>query len=131
MIFHRVGASLICIAIFYVLIWFGMFKLTFWHWPRYLILMWIPKKWHRLNVCMRHSRFFIYHYTKALDQAACAGAFGGKSDETISNKAGKMFKDHGWRSPWWVIFTKRLTERWENNHLENAIEPTRPDPDGL
>ena len=121
MIFHRVRASLICLAIFYLLIWWGMTKLAFWHWPRFLI------------TGNRKSGRFIYHFTKSLDQAACAGAFGGLSDETISNRAGRTFKEKGWHSPWWVVVTKKMTDRWEppdengKSHIENSIEPIRQD----
>lgn len=123
MIFHRIGASLICLAIFYILIWWGMFKLAFWHWPLFLV----TRNFKRFVGQHRRSARFIYHYTKALDQAACAGAFGGLSDETISNKAGRTFKERGWHSPWWVIFTKKFTDRIEPNHIENSIEPVRND----
>ena len=118
-IFHKVGASIVCIFFFTLMIWWGFFKLVLWHWP--LLVMFKKNR----------SRRFVYHYTKALDQAACAGMFAGKCDESVSNKAGQIFKVHGWQSPWWVVFTKKLTERWEPNHVENSIEPVRPDPEGL
>lgn len=118
-LFHRVGVSFICLSLFFPMIWWGMFKLVFWHYPRMLL-------WRK-----RNSLRFVYHYTKSLDQAACAGFFNGKCDETVSCKAGVTFLRHGWNSPWWVLFTKKLTERWDPNHVENSIEPVRPDPEGL
>jgi len=118
-IFHRIGASIICIAFFFAMMWVGFFKLVLWHWP--LLIMFKS----------RTSVRYVYHYTKALDQAACAGFFNGNCDETVSNKAGRIFREKGWNSPWWVVFTKKLTDKWEPNHVEKSIEPTRPDPDGL
>jgi len=103
-------------AIFILLIWFGFFKLVFWHYPRFYL------------TGNRKSYRYIYHYAKSLDQSACAGAFGGNSDETISNRAGRIFKEKEWHSPWWCIVTKKLTDRWEENHIMNSIEPLRPDP---
>lgn len=117
MIFHRPGPAFICTVIFFMLMWLGFFKLIFWHYPRFYI------------TGSRASYRFIYHYAKSLDQSACAGAFGGLCDETISNRAGRIFKEHGWNSPWWCIVTKKITEKWEENHLENSIEPLRPDID--
>lgn len=117
MIFHRAIPAIICIVIFFVLMWFGFFKLIFWHYPRFYF------------TGNRQSYRFIYHYSKALDQSACAGAFGGLSDETISNRAGRHFLEHGWKAPWWAIFTKRLTDKWERDHIFNSIEPLRPDID--
>ena len=119
MIFHRIGASIICLALFFPMIWWGMLKLVFWHWPRVLI-------WRK-----RDSIRFVYHYTKSLDQSASAGMFDGKCDETVSNKAGQIFLLYQWASPWWVLFAKKLTERWETNHIETSIEPVRPDPKEL
>jgi len=115
MIFHRLGAGIICIAGFWLMIWAGFFKLVFWHFPRFKI------------TGNKHSGKFVYRYMKALDCAACAGALDGKSDETISSKAGTMFTKHRFNSPWWVLFVKKLTDNWEPNHLENSIEPLRPD----
>lgn len=117
MIFHRPGPSIICMTVFFLLMWWGFFKLIFWHYPRFYI------------TANRASYRFIYHYAKALDQSACAGAFGGLSDETISNRAGRIFKEKEWNSPWWVVVTKKLTDKWEPGHLENSIEPLRPDID--
>jgi hypothetical protein len=116
MIFHRVGASFICISGFTVFIWWGFFKLILWHFPRMLF------------TGNRESKRFVYHYSKALDSAACAGAFGGKCDETISCKAGKVFQQHRFNSPLWVIVVKKLTDRWEPDHIQNAVEPCRSDP---
>lgn len=126
MIFHRISSALVCIAIFFLLMWFATAKLVLFHYPRFWITSHIFQK--RFREARTQSRRFIYHYAKALDQAACAGAFGGLSDETISNRAGRIFKERGWHSPWWVVVTKKLTERWEENHLESSIEPLRPDP---
>ena len=118
-LFTRFGSSLICMAFFWALIWLGFFKLALWHWPLVLLTR------------NRGSLRFVYHYTKALDQAACAGAFGGTCDETLSNKAGKVFKAKGFNAPWWVIFTKKLTDKWETDHIEKSIEPTRGQPEFL
>ena len=117
MIFHRPIPSFICMSIFFVLMWVGFFKLMLWHYPRFYI------------TGNRQSHRFIYHYAKSLDQAACAGGFNGKHDETISNKAGRVFLENGWHSPWWVVFTKKLTDKFEPGHIENSIEPLRDEKD--
>jgi len=115
MIFHRLGAGVICILIFFPLIWWGFFKLVFWHFPRFHL------------TGNRSSARFLYHFGKALDQAGCSGAFSGKCDETISNKAGRIFLERGFSSQWWVLVTKKITDRMEPNHIENSLEPVRPD----
>ena len=115
-IFHRVGASATCMAWFWVLIWLGFAKLILWHFPRMLLKG------------DRQSTRFVYHFSKALDSAACAGAFGGKCDETISNKAGRVYAKEGLQSPLWVHVVKRLTDQWEPDHIQNAVEPLRSDP---
>lgn len=115
MIFHRLGAGVICILFFIPMIWWGFIKMPF----HFLLFKVFGRK---------ESGRFVYRYMKALDCAACAGALGGKSDETISNKAGASWKEKEWHSPWWVLVVKKITDRWEENHIENSIEPTREEP---
>lgn len=115
MIFHRLGTGIVCILFFFPMIWFGFLKLPF----HFIAFRLFGRK---------DSGRFVYRYMKALDCAACAGSLGGKSDETISNKAGQVWTDKQWHSPLWVIVVKRLTDRWEPQHIENSIEPTREEP---
>lgn len=115
MIFHRLGCGVVCLLFFIPMIWWGFFKLPF-HFIAFRMFG------------LKDSGRFVYRYMKALDCAACAGSLGGKSDETISNKAGQMWRDKGFHAPWWTLIVKKITERWEPGHIENSIEPTRDEP---
>lgn len=115
MIFHRLSTGIICMVFFIPMIWIGFLKIPF-HFIAFRVFG------------RKESGRFVYRYMKALDCAACAGALGGKHDETISNKAGQVWKDKQWQSPLWVIVVKKITDRFEPEHLENSIEPTRDEP---
>jgi hypothetical protein len=119
MIFHRRVPAVICFFTFFLLIVWGLFKLIFWHSPRFFFFS------------KRDSNRFIKEVGKSADQLACACGFGGRHDETISNRAGRIFKEKEWHSPVWVIVVKKVTDKWEENHIETSIEPLRPDEDEI
>lgn len=115
MIFHKLGVGVICMVFFIPMIWIGFLKMPF----HFILFRLFGRK---------ESGRFVYRYMKALDCAACAGAFGGKHDETISNKAGQVWTEKQWHSPLWVIVVKKITDRFEPDHLEKSIEVTRDEP---
>ena len=117
MLFHKLFPSLVCLLIFYVMIWVGFIKLIFWHYPRMIV-------WRK-----RDSLRFVYHFAKSLDQAAATSCLGSRSDETISNRAGVIWLLYDFDSPWWVLVVKKYTDRWDKpDHIVDSIEPMRPEP---
>jgi len=113
-IFHRsdVGISLFFLFVLGIVV--GCFKL-FYH---FLHFQWTHDK---------SSGRFVYRFMKAMDIATNAGVFDGRSDETISSHAGRVWLDKGQDSPVWVLIIRQMTEKWEENHIIESIEPSRPD----
>ena len=124
LLFHRFWPGLLCLFIFQLGNLIGLFRLLCWHFPMMLLM----KTFSRPSQ-LRHARF-VYRYMKATDHVACVSLVNGRSDETISNKAGRLYKEQGTQCPRWALEIKRLTDSWEKDHVINSIEPLRAEPFG-
>lgn len=70
---------------------------------------------------------FMYRYMKAFDFLTNAGVYDGRSDETVSSHAGRIYVELGDAAPAWVHAVRKGTEKWEPEHVVRSIEPSRPD----
>lgn len=123
LLFHKFMPGMLCLFLFWLADLVGFLKLVLWHYPRMKFCRW--RGW---NLKAVRSEAFVYRYVKSKDQTACTSVFGGRSDETISNAAGRIWKDKGFQSPAWVIWIKWLTDKLDKpGHIEESIEPIRAD----
>lgn len=138
LLFHKFGPGLLCLVLFWIADVIGFFKLLLWHFP--MLRLCKTRTLRRWSLCRgkntyrkwqyrgRRSGAYVYRYSKAKDQLACTAVFGGLSDETISNSAGRRWRATGFGSPAWVIWIKWLTDRLDGpGHIEKSIEPVRDD----
>ncbi len=145
LLFHKFWPGVLCLFLFWLADVWGFIKLVFWHGPIFHIGR---KRWfygwlvffngknrkmiRKLRCRVVKSAAFCYRYPKAKDCLANVSVFDGRSDETISNHAGKLWLEHQFQSPVWVIYIKWLTDRLDppkngKSHIEDSIEPIRPD----
>lgn len=119
-LFLRFWPSLACMLVFVLALAFICIPKWFYQFLVYHL---------RKNIRMDNPEWrpdYIFEFEKAMDQAVCAGVLKGQHDETISNKAGTVWKEKEFASPWWVIWVKKITDSLEAGHIETSIEPLRP-----
>jgi hypothetical protein len=123
LLFHKFWPGLFCLFLFWLADVIGFFKLLLWHYPFMRFARW--RGWKHKAA---RSEAFVYRYVKSKDQTACTSVFGGRSDETISNAAGRIWQHKGFSSPAWVVGIKWLTDRLDKpGHIQDSIEPVRDD----
>jgi hypothetical protein len=108
--------SMICMHLFLLMIVLGYLK---WMWKMHVYHL--QKLLHRKT----NAADFIYEFEKSADCCGGSGLLGCQHDETISNKAGQLFIAKGFNAPYWAILVKKVTHRWEPNHVELSVEPLR------
>lgn len=123
LLFHKFWPGLLCLVLFWMADVIGFLKLLLWHYPFMKFARW--RGWLH---SARRSEAYVYRYVKSKDQTACTSVFGGRSDETISNAAGRIWLTKEFQSPLWVLLIKWLTDRLDGpGHIENSVEPVRDD----